>query len=45
MKNDTDAAMTMVDASLVKPLEFSGKSIRLTGFEGKTDSVPLVKVW
>ena len=45
MTIDTGAQKTVVKADLVKPEEYTGKSIRLLGFDGGAVTVPLAKVW
>ena len=45
MTIDTGAQKTVVKADLVKPEEYTGKSIRLLGFDGEAVTVPLAQVW
>ena len=42
---DTGAEKTMVSAELVQPERYLGKTIPLTGFNGRKMHAPIAKVW
>ena len=42
---DTGAEKTMVSAELVQPEQYLGKTIPLTGFDGRKMHAPIAKVW
>ena len=42
---DTGAEKTVVSAELVQPEQYLGKTIPLTGFDGRKMHAPIAKVW
>ena len=45
MKIDIGASMTVVNSSLVQHEQYTNKKLKLTGFSGEGNHVPLEKVW
>ena len=45
MKIDCDAQITMVDSSLVNPLQYVGEHVLIKGYRKAPEKVPLAKVW
>ena len=45
MKIDCGAQITMVDSSLVNPLQYVGEHVLIKGYRKAPEKVPLAKVW
>ena len=45
MKIDCGAQITMVDSSLVNPLQYVGEHVLIKGYRKTPEKVPLAKVW